>query len=323
MGLPARHGSLPRSGPRAAAEHYGEPVQALSSRHVPTGAGFDLVVSVTQDDDATARVERSGALPVLLLHGLSQQRQFWNPVIRRLRSRPVASLDQRGHGESDSALDADYSIAACADDALRTLDELGWARAVVVGHSWGCSVALGSAAAAPQRIAAVGLVDGGLWSPASLGTREEARERLTPPALGMPEAELWAAIRSGDLGESWSPEVEAALRPTFVVDDEGRIRTRLGLDRHMKVLDGLLDYDARADLTAVRESGVPVWAAVCEGVDRSWQESRAVAVAEAARLGNVLVHRWAGAVHDVPLQWPALVAGFIDALVESEEGGTG
>ena len=39
--------------------------------------------------------------------------------------------------------------------------------------------------------------------------------------------------------------------------------------------------------------------------------------AQAAARGNVLVHRWAGAIHDVPLQWPDLVAGFIDTVAQS------
>jgi hypothetical protein len=41
---------------------------------------------------------------------------------------------------------------------------------------------------------------------------------------------------------------------------------------------------------------------------------------DAARRTNCLIHRWPGAVHDVPLQWPALVAGLVDAVVESTEG---
>ncbi len=256
----------------------------------------------------------AGPLPVLLLHGLSQQRHFWGPVIRRLRTRPVAALDQRGHGDSDTAIDVDYSIGACAADAVAVLDDLGWPRAVVVGHSWGASVALAAAAREPERVAGVALIDGGLWSPSSFGPRDEARRRLTPPALGIPEADLWTAVRGGDLGPTWREEVQEALAHTFTADAEGNLRTRLGMDRHMRVLDGLLDHDSGDSLERVIAAGVPVWAAIAE---RPGSASAGLAT------DDVLVHRWAGAVHDVPLQWPALVAGFVDALVESEEGGTG
>jgi hypothetical protein len=53
----------------------------------------------------------------------------------------------------------------------------------------------------------------------------------------------------------------------------------------------------------------------------AWQQAKEDAVADALQRDNCLVHQWAGAVHDVPLQWPALVAGLVDAVVEQAEGG--
>ena len=49
---------------------------------------------------------------------------------------------------------------------------------------------------------------------------------------------------------------------------------------------------------------------------------RANAVERAQAHPRFVVHIWGGALHDVPLQWPALVAGLIDAAVEqaSREG---
>lgn len=310
----------PRHAPTA---HYGDGMpDPTSTQRVETAPGVEVVVTVHGDAEA--------GMPVLLLHGLGQQRSFWDPVVRRLRARPVAALDQRGHGETDTPLDRDYSVAACAEDALAVLDRLGWGRAVLVGHSWGASVALEAAARAGDRVAAAVLVDGGLWSPAALGPREEVRRALTPPSLGIPADRLWALIREGDLGPSWSDEVRQALTPTFRTDDDGLVRTRIGVDRHMKVLDGLLDHDQSGALDACEATGVAVWAAVCEpapgtvvpaGVPSAWQSARAQGVAAAERRTNCLVHRWAGAVHDVPLQWPALVAGLVDAVVEQAEGG--
>ena len=296
-------------------------------RRVRTSPGVELLLEVhgapAQDDLRPARP------PVLLLHGLSQQGRFWGPVIRRLRSRPVATLDQRGHGESDTSPAEDFGVEACARDALFALRELGWDRAVLVGHSWGAFVALSAAALAPDQVSAAVLIDGGLASLGDLGPRDEVRHRLTPPALGIPETDLWQHISSGDLASSWSPEVRAALAPTFVVDDEGLARTRLGMDRHLRVLDGLLDYVPARDLARCEGAGVPVWAAVCEaraevpstGDEHArWQALRNASVSAAAERSNMIVHRWPGAVHDVPLQWPALVAGFVDTVVEEREG---
>lgn len=252
-------------------------------------------------------------VPVLLLHGLSQQRRFWDPVIRRMRSAPVVAVDLRGHGENDTPLDADYSVAACADDVVTALDGLGWREAVVVGHSWGAAVALSMGARHPDRVRSVALVDGGLWTATPPEQRAERRLALTPPALGVGEEQLWAMVRAGELADTWTDETMDALRPTFVTGPDGLLRTRLGMDRHMRVLDGLLAHDPGIDLRHIDADAIPVWAAVCEPTERALNPAT-------QDVRHLRIHRWAGAVHDVPLQWPALVAGFVDALVESGEG---
>lgn len=223
-----------------------------------------------------------------------------------MRTRPVIAVDQRAHGESDTPLGSDVSIDACARDVLTVLEEIGPHSAVLVGHSWGASVALRAAALGDPAVCAVVLVDGGAWGPSSLGPTDEVRELLRPPALGMPEAELWARIEQ-DAGTWWSAEVRAALAPTFAVDPDGTVRTRIGVDRHMAVLDGLLDYDPRSDLSVVADTVDPCIVISCEEPGRP----RELSLPE-----RITLKRWEGAVHDVPLQWPARVAGLIDEVVE-------
>lgn len=273
-----------------------------------------MVVDVRTPDGHALVLDRydgprtSGSVGVLLLHGLSQQARFWTPVLRRLTTRPVAALDQRGHGRSDVPVGSDFSIEACADDAIAALDAAGMTEpVVVVGHSWGASVALQAAVRHPDRVRAVVLIDGGAWSIPTGVDRTAARERLRPPALGIPADELWTEIAAS---MPWfDAETRAALEPTFSIDAAGAIRTRIGMDRHMAVLDGILDWDVAAAWSRVR---TPVWVVSCES-----DTPRDLGITALAPTGTaVLVQRWEGAVHDVPLQWPALVAGLIDQVVE-------
>ena len=127
-------------------------------------------------------------------------------------------------------------------------------------------------------------------------------------------------ISGSSLAPYWSPEVRAALEPTFVTASDGTVRTRIGVDRHMRVLDGLLDARPAEDLRACADAGVPIWAALAVGDAEGASLPRDGEVAAAATNANLRIHRWPGALHDVPLQWPSLVAGFIDSLVDEIDG---
>ena len=153
------------------------------------GVGFTVEIVGDRPHDAS---------PVVLLHGLSQQRRFWGPVTARLRHRPVLAIDQRGHGDSDASVDADYAIPRVAADVVEALDRLGVEHAHVVGHSWGASVAIALAARHPQRVRSVGLIDGGLWARDPQVDRDAELARLRPPDLGVPAEDLWALGSGGD-----------------------------------------------------------------------------------------------------------------------------
>jgi pimeloyl-ACP methyl ester carboxylesterase len=262
-------------------------------------------------------------VPVLLLHGLASTRRFWNLVVPDLVAAglPVVALDQRGHGESPVPDDADFSPAAVADDAATALDALGLSRAVVVGHSWGATIALTLAARHPGRVLAAVALDGG-FSLRPPGTDLAAmRERLRPPELSVAPDEIEPMLRRGPLAPYWSDDVARALLPIFGVGDDGRARARLPLAQHMAVLDGILADDPEATL---RSAHRPVWMVSCEpggsfagGLD-AWSSSKAEGLAVAAKaLPDARLMRWSGALHDVPLQWPALVSGLVRAACDS------
>ncbi len=279
----------------------------------PDSYRSDVPHVFAMSDGAVAVAETYGDLeegaPIVLIHGLSQQRFFWLPTITRTRHRPIISLDLRGHGDADVPESADFGVERCARDVVEVLDALEVPRATVVGHSWGASVALHAAAHAPERFTAAVLIDGGIFGPWDLGPG--VRDQLTPPTLDVPFEHLWAMMRSGPLGDTWSGEIEAALRPTFVEHD-GLIRSKLGLTRHMAVLDGLLAYRPAADLTRLT---VPTWVVICDETTQQWRESQRVGIAAIPAHAPVSVQRWGGAAHDVPLQWPWLTAGLLDTVV--------
>ncbi len=96
---------------------------------------------------------------VVLLHGFASALETWATVAPRLaRTHRVISLDLKGFGWTDRP-DGDYSPPAQARLVLAVLDSRGVDRFAVVGHSWGSSVALSVALAAPDRVQRVALYD--------------------------------------------------------------------------------------------------------------------------------------------------------------------
>lgn len=85
----------------------------------------------------------SGARSVILLHGGGQTRHAWRETSRALAlgNFQVLALDLRGHGESDWAPDADYTLDAFVEDLHSVVNSLD-VEPSVVGASLGGITAL-------------------------------------------------------------------------------------------------------------------------------------------------------------------------------------
>ena len=102
--------------------------------------------------DVAVGTRRSGQGPaVVLIHGVGLQKAVWAPQIAALEAdHDVIAIDLLGHGASSRPPEAP-TLADYADAVRAVLDELGIAKAAVVGHSMGALVALEFALAHPDR----------------------------------------------------------------------------------------------------------------------------------------------------------------------------
>lgn len=118
-------------------------------------------------DVVTSRLRHSVAEagsgpPLLLLHGFTGAKEDFADWIDPFAARgwTVVAPDHRGHGASDApGHEDDYSIEILAADALALVDELGWDRFALLGHSMGGMVAQQVALGAGARIEALVLMD--------------------------------------------------------------------------------------------------------------------------------------------------------------------
>ena len=105
-----------------------------------------------------------GAVPVIAAPGLTSHRGVWHQMIAHLPDTDVVAVDLRGRGASRD-LPGPSSIGQHAVDLINLADELGIERFVLAGHSLGAFAAVACAAAHPDRVAGLVLVDGGVTIP--------------------------------------------------------------------------------------------------------------------------------------------------------------
>ena len=112
-----------------------------------------------------------GLPEVLFLHGFMGSSADWRGVAAAIEDRAFClALDLPGHGASLGLAPEAYTMEGTARAVVRTLDELGARRPVVVGYSMGGRLALYLALRYPDRCA-------GLFLESATPGLEDARER--------------------------------------------------------------------------------------------------------------------------------------------------
>jgi pimeloyl-ACP methyl ester carboxylesterase len=100
--------------------------------------------------------------PLLLLHGLAGHQGEWDDVLPLLLAdgHTVVTYDARGHGDSERT-PRDMTRAACVGDAVALIEHLSLAPVTLMGQSLGGHTALLTAAAHPELIDSLILIEAG------------------------------------------------------------------------------------------------------------------------------------------------------------------
>ncbi|XP_037433739.1 bifunctional epoxide hydrolase 2-like [Triticum dicoccoides] len=156
-------------------------------------------------------VARSQAgLPIVLLHGFGASVFSWSRVMRPLAriagakvlafDRPAFGLTSRTRRSGDDTKPLNpYSMAFSAMATLAFIDQFGPGKAVLVGHSAGCLVAVEAYFEAPERVVALVLVAPAIFAPRkgekenSVGEQEGADKKDSDDnnAAPNPFARIW------------------------------------------------------------------------------------------------------------------------------------
>ena len=172
--------------------------------------------------------------PLIILHGLLGSSDNWRAMSKSLAQHfAVYSLDLRNHGQSPHAGEMNYTVMA--EDIREFIETHDLMRVFLLGHSMGGKIAMQFAAAYPEEVAKLVVID------------------IAPKAYPPSQKPLLAALRALDLTRIGSfGDADIALKPAipetalrqFLIknlsrDETGRFRWRIGLDEITANYDAL------------------------------------------------------------------------------------
>jgi N-formylmaleamate deformylase len=156
------------------------------------------------------RTGDKNGIPMVLVHGVTDDGLCWLPVTRALSAGyDLFLMDMRGHGESDAPKDGGYTLDNMASELAACTRSLQLKKPILLGHSMGAFIALLLAGIFPDIPRAIILEDPPpFWTPSHPSPEAEAsRASLAEWILGekrKTKDELYAEVRANNPG--WSDE---------------------------------------------------------------------------------------------------------------------
>ena len=256
--------------------------------------------------------------PIMALHGLASSGHWYDLVAAHLgQHHRIIAPDQRGHGQTTQA-SGGYNGESLAADIVGLMDHLEIPQAAVLGHSWGANVALNVAARAPDRVYALGLIDGG--TSRGSGARESwevVRARARPRNISGNREAFLDRLRT-QLSFCWSEQVERIVQTMVYEDAEGAMQDILRPENHIQVMRAMWEEPASQAYpnilcpTLIIPAGPAPQQA---GSDRALVKQERVAAAEQA-IKNSRVRWIPETVHDIGYHKPEELAQVIREFLD-------
>jgi pimeloyl-ACP methyl ester carboxylesterase len=256
------------------------------------------------------------------LHGLSSNARYWERLARRLPDRRLVALDQRGHGLTGRpprppAFPAGYAMKELLDDIAFVISELDLGRPVVVGHSWGSTVALELVGTHPATASGLVFIDGPVQSAANLFSWEEAQTLMQPPLPRFTSFDEALSESQRDFEGAWDLDLESFVKARVVADGDALVLT-LTAPVRLELLRGL--YESQPDVLWQRVD-VPAVVLLARRGPARISRSRELGAARLATLAPSVEVRWLDSPHDIPLFMPDEVASAVEEVASLAAAG--
>ncbi len=253
------------------------------------------------DPLCTHRFGPAGPARVLAIHGLTGHGKRWESLFaRHLPDVAAVAPDLLGHGHS--SWDAPWTIEANVAALATLIEAEADSPVVVAGHSFGGAIALNLAAARPDLVAALVLLDpavalDGRWM------REVAEDMYNSPDYTDRDEARQEKI-GGSWGEVETEELDRELDEHLVHQADGRVGWRISIP-------AMLCY--WSELTrpiATPSAGTPTTLVRATRTDPPYASDDLVTTLDSRLGANFVLLEW-DCDHMVPLAKPAETAALI------------
>ncbi|MDX1538085.1 alpha/beta hydrolase [Arsukibacterium sp.] len=167
--------------------------------------------------------------PILCLHGWQDNAASFIPLAASLPALPLLALDFPGHGHSaERSSDAHYYFFDWVEDLVALCQQQGWQQLTVIGHSMGGMVATALAAAFPELVARLVLLDSLGFVTAHNSSSDQLRQgivsRLKAPPRRKPEYPDLNAAAKARLAQS-----DFTMQQALLLAERGTVASQNGI----------------------------------------------------------------------------------------------
>jgi pimeloyl-ACP methyl ester carboxylesterase len=257
----------------------------------------------------------------VLLHGLSSNARYWERVARHMPRRRLVALDQRGHGLTGQPprvpdFPTGYAMEQLLDDVAFVISELRLRGPVVVGHSWGATVALELVATRSGVASGLVFIDGPVQSASNLFSWDEAQTLMQPPLPRFATFDEAVEESRRDFEGTWDHDLESFVKARIVPEGDALVLT-LTAPVRLELIRGL--YESQPDVLWPRVE-VPAAALLARHGPAMISRSRELGAKRLASMAPSVEVRWFESPHDIPLFMPAEVASAIEVIASRADG---
>jgi pimeloyl-ACP methyl ester carboxylesterase len=246
--------------------------------------------------------------PIVILHATGFLGRIYRPLAELLRAiGHVYSYDQRGHGDSSTPPDGDYSWDATMRDLEGFITAMGWSGVRAVGHSAGATAIGSLACERPDLISRSVLVEPVIFESATapeLGWRNPFIERTLKRRRIFDSVEaMYSSFRNKPPYSTWQQDIlhdycQFGTRPTI----DGKRELKCAPEVEAKFYETSRDFDG---LGLILRCTAPLL--IMFGA-RGDSPGAALSGKVAKQLKNGRVIDVPGAGHFMPMEMPGYVA---------------